>query len=200
MQKSVETWSDEISTVQALYARFLGEPEDFTPILGPELASALGTLIPPIEEEAQRFASEAIAQGAPASIALDLGQMQAEEQDMMLRQQGGITFDEWLTEADYTVQGGSTRRKDVDEEKEVYSEAANQLEPALFKSGMPPLQIVALRIARQRFEVYGAPQDLLQAIDAAAEVLASIPMMPPGPPPPGGPEPGAPAEAPPLEN
>ena len=200
MQKSVETWSDEISTVQALYARFLGEPEDFTPILGPELASALGTLIPPIEEEAQRFASEAIAQGAPASIALDLGQMQAEEQDMMLRQQGGITFDEWLTEADYTIQGGSTRRKDVDEEKEVYSEAANQLEPALFKSGMPPLQIVALRIARQRFEVYGAPQDLLQAIDAAAEVLASIPMMPPGPPPPGGPEPGAPAEAPPLEN
>lgn len=200
MQKSVETWSDEISTVQALYARFLGEPEeDFAPIIGPELAQAIGTLVPPIEEEAQRFASEAMAQGAPPKIALDLGQMQAEEQDMMLRAQGGITFDEWLAEADYTVAGGSTRRKDVDEEKEVYGEAANQLEPALFKSGMPPLQIVALRIARQRFEVYGAPQDLLQAIDAAAEVLASIPMMPPGPPPPGGPEPGAPVELPPQE-
>lgn len=200
MQKSVETWSDEIATIQALYARFLGEPEDFEPILGPELAAALGTLIPPMEEEAQTFASEAMSQGAPPDIALQIGQMQAEEQDMMLRQQGGITFEEWLTEADYTVQGGSTRRKDVDEEKEVYSEAANQLEPALFKSGMPPLQIVALRIARQRFEVYGAPQDLLQAIDAAAEVLASIPMMPPGPPPPGGPEPGSGGpEAPPLE-
>ena len=199
MQKSVETWSDEIATVQALYARFLGEPEDFQPILGPELAQAMGTLIPPLEEEAQRFASEAMAQGAPPKDALELGQLQAQDQDMMLRQQGGITFDEWLNEADYTVQGGSTRRKDVDEEKEVYSEAANQLEPALFKSNMPPLQIVALRIARQRFEVYGAPRDLLMAIDAAAEVLASIPMMPPGPPPPGGPEPGAPAEAPPLE-
>lgn len=116
----------------------------------------------------------------------------------MLRQAGGISFDEWLREADYTVAGGSTRRKDVDEEKEVYGEAANQLEPALFKSGLPPLQIVALRIARQRFEVYGAPKDLLEAIDAAAEVL-SMQMMPPPPlppgapgePPPGGPEPGA---------
>lgn len=206
MQKSVETWSDEIATVQALYARFLGDPEDFQPILGPELAASLGTLIPPMEEEAQRMASELLSQGAPPKEALQIGQLQAEEQDMMLRSQGGITFDEWLTEADYTVQGGSTRRKDVDEEKEVYSEAANQLEPALFKSGLPPLQIVALRIARQRFEVYGAPQDLLGAIDAAAEVLAQQmmppPPMPPGPPAPpggGGPQPGAPAELPPQE-
>ncbi len=188
MQKSVETWSDEIAAVQALYARFLGEPEDFVGIIGPELAQSLGTLIPPMDEEAQHMASELMAQGAPPKDALEIGQLQAQEQDMMLRQQGGITFEEWLAEADYTVQGGSTRRKDVDEEKEVYSEAANQLEPALFKSGMPPLQIVALRIARQRFEVYGAPRDLLMAIDAAAEVLSQQ-MMPPPPgamPPPGG--------------
>ena len=205
MQKCVETWSDEIATVQALYARFLGDPEDFAPIIGPELAAAIGTLIPPMEEEAQRLSSELMTQGAPPAEAMQIGQLQAQEQDMMLRQQGGITFDEWLNEADYTIAGGSTRRKDVDEEKEVYSEAANQLEPALFKSGLPPLQIVALRIARQRFEVYGAPQDLLSAIDAAAEVLSQQMMPPPpgmGPPgmPPGGPEPGSGGpEAPPLE-
>lgn len=206
MKKSVETWSDEIATVQALYARFLGEPEDFIPIVGPELAQAIGTLIPPMEEEAQRLSSEMMTQGAPPREAMEIGQMKAEEQDMILRSQGGITFEEWLNEADYSIAGGSTRRKDVDEEKEVYGEAANQLEPALFKSGLPPLQIVALRIARQRFEVYGAPQDLLQAIDAAAEVL-SMQMMPPppgmGPPggPPGGPEPGSGGpKAPPLEN
>ncbi len=205
MQKSVETWSDEIATVQALYARFLGEPEDFEPIIGPELAAAIGTLIPPMEEEAQRLSSEMMTQGAPPREAMEIGQLQAQEQDMMLRQQGGITFDEWLAEADYTIAGGSTRRKDVDEEKEVYSEAANQLEPALFKSGLPPLQIVALRIARQRFEVYGAPQDLLSAIDAAAEVLSQQMMPPPpgmGPPgmPPGGPEPGSGGPEAPLEN
>jgi hypothetical protein len=201
MQKSVETWSDEIATVQALYARFLGDPEDFTPILGPELAQAIGTLIPPMEDEAQTFASEMMAQGAPPTEAFQIGQMKAQEQDMMLRQQGGITFDEWLNEADYTIAGGSTRRKDVDEEKEVYSEAANQLEPTLFKTGLPPLMISALRIARQRFEVYGAPRDLLDTIDAAAEFVSTMPLpFPPAPPGGGGPQPGAGGpEAPPQE-
>lgn len=205
MQKCVETWSDEIASVQALYARFLGDPEDFAPIIGPDLAQALGTLIPPMEEEAQRFASEMIDQGAPPQDALQIGQMKAEEQDMMLRQTGGITFDEWMNESDYTVAGGSTRRKDVDEEKEVYSEAANQLEPTLFKTGLPPLMISALRIARQRFEVYGAPKDLLDTLDAAAEFVATMPLpFPPAPPPggpPGGPQPGSGGpEAPPLES
>lgn len=214
MQKSVETWSDEIATVQALYARFLGEPYepptpenpegvpgDFAAIIGPELAMAIGTLIPPMEEEAQRFASEMMMQGAPPKDAMQIGQLQAQEQDIMLRQQGGITFDEWLTEADYTVAGGSTRRKDVDEEKEVYSEAANQLEPTLFKTGLPPLMISALRIARQRFEVYGAPRDLLDTIDAAAEFVATMPLPFPTAPPPGGPQPGSGGpEAPPLES
>lgn len=201
MQKSVETWSDEIATVQALYARFLGEPEDFIPVIGPELAQAIGTLIPPMEEEAQRLASEMIQQGAPPQDAIVIGQMKAEEQDIMLRQQGGITFDEWLNEADYTIAGGSTRRKDVDEEKEVYGEAANQLEPTLFKTGVPPLMMMALRIARQRFEVYGAPKDLLDTIDAAAEFVATMPLPYPTAPPPGGPQPGSGGpEAPPLEN
>lgn len=201
MQKSVETWSDEIASVQALYARFLGDPEDFIPIIGPELAQAIGTLIPPMEEEAQRLASEMMTQGAPPTEAMQIGQMQAEEQDMMLRQQGGITFDEWLNEAEYTIAGGSTRRKDVDEEKEVYSEAANQLEPTLFKTGLPPLMISALRIARQRFEIYGAPKDLLDTIDASAEFIATMPLPYPTAPPPGGPQPGSGGpEAPPLEN
>lgn len=201
MQKSVETWSDEISTVQALYARFLGEPEDFIPIIGPQLAQAIGTLIPPMDEEAQRMASEMMAQGAPARDAMEIAQMKAEEQDMFLRQQGGITFDEWLNEADYTVQGGSTRRKDVDEEKEVYADASNKLAPVWFKTGLPPLMIASLRVDRQHMEIVGAPRDLLDTIDAAAEFIATMPMPFPTAPPPGGPQPGSGGpEAPPLEN
>ncbi len=201
MQKSVETWSDEIAAVQALYARFLGDVDDFTPIIGPELAQAIGTLIPPIEEEAQRMASELMTQGAPPKDALEIGQLQAEEQDMMLRQQGGITFDEWLNEADYTVAGGSTRRKDVDEEKEIYADAANTLAPVWFKTGLPPLMIASMRIERQRMELAGAPRDLLNAIDAAAEFVATMPLPFPTAPPPGGPQPGSGGpEAPPLEN
>lgn len=202
MQKSVETWSDEIASVQALYARFLGDPEDFIPIIGPELAQAIGTLIPPMEEEAQRLASEMMTQGAPPTEAMQIGQMQAEEQDMMLRQQGGITFDEWLNEAEYTIAGGSTRRKDVDEEKEIYADAANTLAPVWFKTGLPPLMIASMRIERQRMETVGAPKDLLDTIDAAAEFVATMPLpFPPAPPGGGGPQPGSGGpEAPPLEN
>lgn len=192
MQKTVETASDELATIQALYARFLSTDEDLAQILGPEGAAQFGTLIPPMEEEADRFTNDLLNMGAPAAEAAEMGQMQAQVQEMELRAQGGVTFDEWLKEADYTVQGGSTRRKDVSEEKEVYAEAANQLEPALFKSGMPPLMLVALRIARERFQVFGAPQALLNDIDAAAEAIAMLPPpMPPPPPGGGGPQPGS---------
>jgi hypothetical protein len=201
MQKTVETASDELATIQALYARFLSTDEDLASILGPEGAQAFGVLIPPMEEEADRMTNELVNMGAPAQLAMEMGPMQAQIQEMELRAQGGITFDEWLKEANYTVQGGSTRRKDVSEEKEVYAEAANQLEPALFKSGVPPLMLVALRIARQRFQTFGAPQALLNDIDAAAEVIAMTPPPPPPMPPGGGgPQPGSGGpEAPPPE-
>jgi hypothetical protein len=201
MQKTVETASDELATIQALYARFLSTDEDLASILGPEGAQAFGVLIPPMEEEADRMTNELVNMGAPAQLAMEMGPMQAQIQEMELRAQGGITFDEWLKEANYTVQGGSTRRKDVSEEKEVYAEAANQLEPALFKSGVPPLMLVALRIARQRFQTFGAPQALLNDIDAAAEVIAMTPPpLPPMPPGGGGPQPGSGGpEAPPPE-
>lgn len=192
MQKTVETASDELATIQALYARFLSTDEDLAAILGPEGAMQFGQLIPPMDEEVSRFMNELLAMGVPADMAQQMAPMKAQIQEAELRAQGGITFDEWLKEANYTVQGGSTRRKDVDAEKEVYAEAANQLEPILYKSGMPPLMLVALRIARERFQVFGAPQSLLNDIDAAAEVIASIPPPPPPPPPGGGgPQPGS---------
>jgi hypothetical protein len=197
MQKSVETWSDVLATTQAAYAKFLSTEEDIIPILGEQGAKEFGFLIPSMEEEAKRMTLELVSRGAPADMAPQLAQMQAEAQELEYRQQGGTTFEEWAKESTYTIQGGSTRRKDVDEEKEVYAEAANQLEPALFKSGNPALMLVALRIAHERFELNGASQLLLNDIEEAMRIIAETP--PPLPPPPGGggPQPGASPEAPP---
>jgi len=197
MLKSVETCSDELSTVQAMYAKFLSTEEDIIPILGQQGSLEWGYIMPSVEEETQRLTMELLEQGAPPEIAMELGQMKAQEQDMMLRQQGGITFIEWVKESNYTVQGGSTRRKDVDEEKEVYTEASNQLEPALYGSQRPELMIMALDIAFERFKLFGAPQTLLNTIREAQQVLAIPPPLPPPPMGGGGVQPGASPEAPP---
>lgn len=201
MLSQVEQASDELASAQAMYARFLSTPEDIAAIMGPEGAQGFGQLIPEESDEAARIAEELTGIGAPPEIAEQMGQLQAEEQTMQLQAQGGVTFETWLMETDYSVAGGSTRRKDVDEEKEVYAEASNQFVPALMKTGAPPLMAIGLRIEQEKYRLIGAPQTLLNDMSEAIQIIMTPPPPPvaidpatgqPLPPPPGLPPPGAP--------
>lgn len=186
---SVEAWSDQVAATQAMYARFLSIPEeDILPIFGPEGVQGFGFVIPELQDETLRIASDYMAQGAPPQIAQKLASMEAQQAQMEMEAQGGVTFSTWLREADYSICGGSTRRKDVDEEKEVYASADAQLIPALMKSGLPALMGIGMKITYERFKLIGAPQTLLNDINTAIQIITA-------PPPP--PMPGAPGQAPP---
>jgi hypothetical protein len=205
MLSCVEAASDELAAAQAMYARFLSTPEDIGKIMGPEAAQGFGQLMPELADETQRFAAELLEMGAPPEIAEEMGRLQAQEQEMMLLQQGGVTFETWLMETDYSVAGGSTRRKDVDEEKEVYAEASNQFVPALFKTNVPALMGIGLRIEQEKYRLIGASQELLNNMSEAIAIVMAPPPPPmidpvtgmPIPPPPGPGQPMAPPGPPP---
>lgn len=92
-----------------------------------------------------------------------------------------VDFDQWMLEADVSIESGSMRRKDIDQEIDVYTEAANQMVPTMLQSPNPKVQSIALKIAARKFEISGAPEDLVNDITEAAGLVAATPPMPPAP-------------------
>lgn len=186
MSDKVEKWASEAATVKIMVARFLSLPEDIAPILGPDAGQAWGTLMVPEADRTQ----DMIQQGAPPQIAQKLAQYQTQAS----LSSGEVDYDSWISEAEYTVVTGTTKRKDTDAELEVYNQAVQQIIPEFISSGNFMLQTIALAIQRRQLELAGSPQSLLQLIDKAIGIMGTPPPPPPGMPPPGGgpPPPGAP--------
>ena len=174
MSDKVEKWASEVATTKIMVARFLSTPEDIAPILGPQAGQAWGTLMTP---EADRL-QDLIQQGAPPQIAQQLAQFQT----MDAQNNGQVDYDSWLSEAEYTVISGTTKRKDTDEELAVYNQAAQQLIPEFISSGNFMLMTIAIAIQRRQFEIAGAPQALLSLIDKAVAIMGTPPPPPPGAP------------------
>ena len=116
--------------------------------------------------------------------------MQAKEQFAQMQAQGGVVYDSWLDEADYTIVAGTCQMLDTDELKSLYDKANNQLVPELLSHPNPMVQAVALAIQKEMFDVYGAPKQLLLLIDKAIGVVVATPPPPVMPPNPGGPPDG----------
>lgn len=192
MRDRVEGWASEVAALEALYARFLCEPEDIAPILGPQAAQAWGFIMPAVKDEAERLAAQYQQQGAPPEIAEQLAQMQAQMQAEEQEAQGGVEFKAWIMETDYSIVSGSTRRRDIEQEIDTYKEADNQLLPVMLQNPNPVIQSIAMRIKARQFKVIGAPPELVADIEEVARLLAT-------PPPPPAPMPGeeSPADGPP---
>lgn len=195
MVSQVEHWASERAAVRAATARFLATPDDIAPIFGPQIAQQWGFIMPPQADEAQRIAQEAVAQGAPPPVAQKLGAMQAQAQFLQQQQAGGVEYDSWLNEADYTIVSGTCQMLDTDELKSLYDKANNQLVPELLSHPNPMVQSVGLAIQKEMFDVYGAPKQLLLLIDQAIGVVVATP-PPPIPPPDAGGAPNGPSGAP----
>lgn len=172
MSDKVEKWASEVATAKIMIARFLSTPDDITPILGPQAGQAWGTLMVPEADRMQAM----IQQGAPPQIAQQL----ARYQTMDAQNNGQVDYDSWLSEAEYYIVSGTTKRKDTDEELAVYNQAAQQLVPEMISSGNFMLATIAMAIQRRQFEIAGAPQSLLSLIDKAVAIMGTPPPPPPG--------------------
>ena len=191
MVSRVEGWATQCAIVRAAILRFLATVEDIEPVLGPQLAQAWGTIMPLCADEAADKSQELQAQGCPPDMADQMGLMEAQLQDMQLKAAGGVGYDEWFNEADYSIVAGTTVVLDTDEMKALYDKCNVQLVPELMGNPNIQVQVIGLGIQREMFKVYGAPERLIDLITQAMAVLSAPPPMPPpgmgGPPGPGGP-------------
>lgn len=172
----VEKWMSALGSKARFAGRYLESSDAIGKMFGPGAGQVWGELASP-EEVAQRQAMRqqimaAMQQrGAPPEAAQQIADQEAPD--------NLVDFEQWLLEADVDVEAGSMRRRDVDQEIDVYQEANNQLVPTLLQHPDPRVQATALRISARGFEVQGAPRELVDQVRSVADLVQATPPAPP---------------------
>lgn len=188
MRMQVESWATDISRHEAQAARYLLEPQDIQPILGPEAAQLWGQLMPPTAQLEQQLMAQMQEQGVPPEVAAPMIQQQ-----IATMGETGVVYQDWLLEADYTIEAGSTRRQDVNQQIDASNEFMRQALPVLM--GPAQMNPIVMQSAMQSLaswaKINQMPVEMQQALQMAAQAVAMPPPMPaPGmPPTPNGPPP-----------
>ena len=188
MRMQVESWQTEIARHEAQAARYLLDPEDIKPILGPDAAMLWGQLMPPTAQIEQQLMAQYQQQGVPPDqaammIQTELAQMQAT----------GVVYEDWLLEADYTIEAGSTRRQDVNQQIDAANEFMRQALPVLMGPAQmnPQVMVAAMQGLTAWAKINQMPVEMQQALGMATQAVSMPP--PPPMPPPGAPPAGPPA-------
>lgn len=204
MRNQVEKWGTELGRKARFAARYLEDPEDIARILGPQYGQAWGQLAPPqavqqrqqqrrqlgqqlgqqlFQQAMQQGQMQARQMGAPLDMNALTQQAQAHASQMVdqMAPDNLVDFEEWMLEADVSIEAGSMRRRDIDQEIDIYNEAGNTIIPALLGSPNPQIQSIALKIAARGLEVKGAPTDLVADVEQAASLTGAMPMALPAP-------------------
>lgn len=171
----------ELARKDALAARFLLTREEIGKVMGPESAARWGFL------QGDQQAQEQMFQGLMAE-GYD-PQMAAEQVQQAFAQ--AVDLKAWAAETGYGIEADSIRRRDVDQQIDLYKELANQWAPTLIQSPDPQQQAIGFLTQAAYLKASGADQDLVRRYKDMAAKLDQIALMPPPPPADtGGPIPG----------
>jgi hypothetical protein len=188
MKQMVEKFMSQLGRKGRIAARYLETPEDIGKIFGPQAAQEWGYLAPPEVVAQQRelqkqteqanqqmgdLAPQLQAAGIPVPPPRPIPPVQA------------VDFENWLLESDVSIESGSMRRLDIDQQIDATNAAMNQAFPALMQAGQT---VPALHILQSWAKSNDMPQETQ---DAIADAIKRASMPPPPPPMPAGP-PGAP--------
>lgn len=193
MRMQVEAWQSEVARHEAQAARFLLDPADVGAVLGPEAAAIWGQLMPPTAQLEQQKMQEYQAQGIPPEAAAPMIQQELAELTAT-----GVVYQDWLLEADYTIESGSTRRQDVSQQIDAANEFMRQALPVLMTLQVNPAVLVAAMQGMASWaKINQMPVEMQDALKMATQAVAMPPPPPPMPVgPPGMPQqPGPPAQA-----
>ncbi|MCJ8336356.1 MAG: hypothetical protein MJH10_19335, partial [Epibacterium sp.] len=144
MFSRVEQWLSIVSRKEAMAARYLLDEMDMRPLFG-DTARVWGTLGTEEMKDPRAQFMRLIQNGAlPDMETVQIAQEQAANV---------ITLQDWAQESEYTIEAGSTRRRTPEQEREVLTEAMNQVVPILLQSEDPAtrangLDITALHMER----------------------------------------------------
>jgi hypothetical protein len=180
MRTRVEDWATKIARKEALMSRFLMTADDIAMIFGPGSAQVWGQLVPPMQMQAQSLGQAAQQMGMTDPVAID-GYIQQNLQE-------GVVFEQWLLESDFTIEAGSTRRRDISQMQDASKDFLNQSFPALMQAG---LIVPALQGMAAWAKINNLPEEFIDSIEKAVQQasmpppmpMGAPPMAPPGPPP-----------------
>jgi hypothetical protein len=126
MQNIVDDFMSRIGRKQAMTARYLLDPEDVEPIVGPEGAQLWGYLFTQEQLTPQYWVNKYTNEGIDFMSSLDMAENQVSR---------GTSLEQWLYEIDYTIEGGSTQRTSPQQERDGIRDAFNTVLPSLIQSG-----------------------------------------------------------------
>ena len=103
-------------------------------------------------------------------------------QEMQKITETGVIYHDWLLEADYTIEAGSTRRQDINQQIDASNEFMRQALPVLMSQAInPAVMAAAMQSLASWAEVNQMPQKMQEAL-AMATQAALMPPPPPMPP------------------
>ncbi len=188
MRTQTEKWTTRLGIKARIAARYLETSEDIGKIFGKEAAQAWGDLASPQEVAQQRQVRDQIAmQGEQMRQQIASYAQQGADPTQLAQLASkipkpppvtGVDFDDWIKEADVTIESGSMRRLDHDQKIDAADAFMNQPFAAMMTAG---LVAPALEGLRAWADIKDLPERFVTAIDKAIE-MASHPPAPPAPP------------------
>jgi hypothetical protein len=187
MHESYERFQTKLARKEALAWRFLQKREDIKPILGEAAAQQWGFLISPDRNDANLQAQELMQSGVPPQEAMQMAQEHLAQ---------AVSLENWVLETEYTVEHGSARRRDLDQQIDVLREVMQTSVPAQLQSMNPPERALAYDTQAALYEALGVKPELVEKYKMMAQQLLQAPPpmigpdgapLPPAPPAPPGP-------------
>ena len=179
MRMQVESWQTQIARHEAQAARYLLEPSDIQPVLGPDAAAIWGQLMPPTAEIEQQLMQQYQQQGVPPEQAALLIQ-----NEIAKIADNGVVYQDWLQEADYSIEAGSTRRQDINQQIDASNEFMRQALPVLMGPGQmnPQVMGAAMSSLAAWAKINQMPVEMQQALAMATQAVLAPPPPPMAPP------------------
>jgi hypothetical protein len=151
--------------------------------------------MPPTAEVEQQLMQQYQQQGVPPEQAAMMIQGEISQLE-----QNGVVYQNWLQEADYSIEAGSTRRQDINQQIDASNEFMRQALPVLMGPGQmnPQVMGAAMSSLAAWAKINQMPLDMQQALAMATQAVLTPPPPPMAPPMEGDPNAQPPPEQPPM--
>lgn len=174
MREATMKFLERIFRKTVFAARFLEGSEEIGQLFGPEAGALWGELAHP-----DQVAQETQLRGQVGQQMASIG-MPPEQIDQQLGPPQFVNMEQWLTEADRTIDAGSMRRLDLDAQAENLNVAMTQFAPAA--ANIPGGQGFIAALAAEFTKINRLSPELRAAAQSMVQ-MANAPPPPPGPPP-----------------
>jgi hypothetical protein len=169
----VTEWLSRGARMEALGARYLHDRQFITAILGEEAGRDWGFLVRPEAQDVETWAQGYIEAGMPPQDAMAYAQEQMKQ---------AVSLEQWRNEVDYSIESSSLRRNDIDSQIDALREMMNQTVPTMLQSPDPAERANAYDIMAAFYEKLGIDRVLIESFKAQAQMLRTMPLMPPADP------------------